>query len=270
MRRIMYCIFVFLSLFCLSYGTIMYTVMNDNKIYGYDPTDGTMRITITIPVYNGTTTPLLTSIGLQSGASVLWVVDKGTVTYQSVVSYNIATGAISVGAYFPASFQFGGSTWMGSYIDSLGRMYGLIRGCSATCTMFYYRLDNYNTVNGVISPVLVWSVASLASPAWRGLARDEVKGVYYTYPATTNAITVMDSGTGALGATLTNSPTFNLNQCFYFDTVANPNTAVYVFRTSPSNQFVKTIYSSGSQTILGTTFPGGLTPVGCALYGKFL
>lgn len=256
----------------LAYSGVLYVVMLDDNIYQYDVTSGQMTDTINVPVYNGSTVPVLTTVGNRVGSNYLWMVDKGTVTYQSFVGYDVDTGTFTIGAYFPASFQFSSSTWMGSYIDTDGKFYGLIRGCSATCTMFYYRLDNYNQTGSVVSPVLLWQVAGQSPPAWRGLAVDSTTSPKSYYTLISGVIRLIDPATGAVLSALPNSPTTNVQSAYSFDFLSAPFTHLYYFTAQPTyqNAMVELRFSNADAQGFETTFPGALLPINMIYYASAL
>jgi hypothetical protein len=155
-------IFTFILLFFFSsiYADILYytTFPIGRKVIGVPITGGSI-LNIVVPTYNGTTTPSIVAIATQRNNHKLWMIDQGTVNFQSVVSYDLSTNTFAIGGNFPSSWNvFPNSQCQGFYVSNIPDAYGeylcfnffiyfslvLLRVCIVNvCTMSFWRLDNF-------------------------------------------------------------------------------------------------------------------------------
>ncbi len=259
---------LFLVLFSYAFCSVVFVTMNDDNVYQYNVASGALERTINIPTYNGTTTPLLTGIMHQLGSQVIWMVDKGTSVFQSMVSFDLSTATVTVGGYFPSSFQFSTGLWEGGYITDDGLLYGLIRTCSGTCTMSYYRLDGYNVTNAVINVTLIWNIANLAFPGWRGWAIIETDHPVSYHTMQAGQIYLISPTSGVLETPLPNSPATNLQTAYAFDLQPLSSNSLIFFRSDPTyaNTICTEQYTSGFTSCTNVTYPGVLRPITLAYY----
>lgn len=116
---------ILLFLFSYTLCDFVFYTTNTRYVIGYDPDASDTAYTLTVPIYNGTTTPVIIAIAQRRTTNLLWLLDKGTVTFQGLISYDVVTGIYTPGGYFSAGFSILNSQVQGMYVASSGEAYGL-------------------------------------------------------------------------------------------------------------------------------------------------